>query len=247
MAVCPVADARRPSSRPGFTLIELLVVISIIAILSAILLPAVKLVRDAAYAVRCAGQQGQVCLAVAAYTESWEGMMPYGYSTTPTFSTWADRLVEVGDGFQKALNCPANRATPWSTGTQWNHSYLANLQYWNPSDSQRYGVFSEPGQPPIPLASLNSGTVLIADGGRWFRFVFISAAAVVDTAADPPRWHNGASSATFPGELVARHRRRIPAGFADGHVQSLTIGDLAATPNSAASPRIYPLLTRIAD
>ena len=66
------------SSSPvqGFTLIELLVVISIIAILAAILLPTVNLVRDQAKSMRCLSAQRQLGLAFETYAQDQDGMMP---------------------------------------------------------------------------------------------------------------------------------------------------------------------------
>lgn len=54
--------------RRGFTLIELLVVISIIAMLIALLLPALKQARTAANFVRCMSNQRQVMTAYISYT-----------------------------------------------------------------------------------------------------------------------------------------------------------------------------------
>jgi len=60
----------------GFTLIELLVVISIIAILAAMLLPTVGLVRDIARAANCASNLRQLGLAFHAYADSFDGRFP---------------------------------------------------------------------------------------------------------------------------------------------------------------------------
>ena len=75
------------TERIRFTLIELLVVIAIIAILAAMLMPALEQARRSAHAATCMSQLRQMGLGLILYANNWDGQFPArGAMNTP--SAW---------------------------------------------------------------------------------------------------------------------------------------------------------------
>jgi len=74
-------------SEKAFTLLELLVVIAIIALLLAILVPALRKVRDQARVVVCAANLRQAGVAVHAYAYDFDNTIPFGPESPPVTGT----------------------------------------------------------------------------------------------------------------------------------------------------------------
>jgi prepilin-type N-terminal cleavage/methylation domain-containing protein len=68
--------SRPRTSQPAFTLVELLTVVTIVAILTAILLPVLGAARKQADSVQCVSQLRQIGAGIAAYANDHDGSMP---------------------------------------------------------------------------------------------------------------------------------------------------------------------------
>ncbi len=93
--------------RRGFTLIELLVVIAIIAILAAMLLPAVSRAKEAGRRIACLNNLRQLSLSAQMYVNDNNGRYPLRSGT----DRWPDKLYDNYGRNPKMLLCPSEPAT----------------------------------------------------------------------------------------------------------------------------------------
>ena len=94
--------------RFSFTLIELLIVISIIAILAAMLLPALNTAREKARQIHCTSNMKQLGLAVTMYTDQYLDTYPsVSTYTVNSITVYAPSMLAHGTGLGgKVFICP---------------------------------------------------------------------------------------------------------------------------------------------
>jgi prepilin-type N-terminal cleavage/methylation domain-containing protein len=113
------------SHEKGFTLIELLVVIAIIAILAAMLLPALASAKEKAQRMQCVNNNKQFALATHMYTSDNKESLPYPNWNSPWYVGWL--YNPVGSTVPDITRAPyvTNPSGAYEGGELW--PYLKNM------------------------------------------------------------------------------------------------------------------------
>jgi prepilin-type N-terminal cleavage/methylation domain-containing protein/prepilin-type processing-associated H-X9-DG protein len=237
-----IARMRGPCSyrtaSSAFTLIELLVVVAIIAVLSAMLLPAIGTVRGMALNSKCTNNLRMLTVAMLAYGSENDSTLPYRDT-----SHWETRINEYLDetyqgqasAGNNAFRCPLAAMEVQNIDPNWGRFGLHFSINENLYATWNSGGWWDWGKRPVSLSRTRAGQVLLADGcfirngpGQP-RYIYQAQPDNWNTWAGTP-WPVGANLACFDDPVpadtsirpIVRHRGRVTQSFVDGHVAPVT-------------------------
>ncbi len=239
----------------AFTLIELLVVIGLIALLVALLLPALVSSRRAAQSVACASQMRQMGVAFAAYALENDGMLPYAARTDVS---WDDLLNPFLGGNLtsseiesnaaprpvKVLQCPADHAdlrAPMTLPVSHRLSYvitripnslLPPALIFDGIAGQLSTWGNDPPRISLRITEVRKSaeTLLLVESPHGHRIQGHGAYCWIDDPSRQflPEWHSGLP--TLHQARRTTHRQRWNYLFVDGHVAALRVEDTLRRP-----------------
>ncbi|MBN8526579.1 MAG: type II secretion system protein [Planctomycetes bacterium] len=242
--------------RRGFTLIELLVVISIIAVLSGILLPAVAMVREAARTAVCSSGMRQIGIALAVYQNDNDGLLPPHYLVDRTSGTNVNFSASVdagkptnywygaimGDLDEQAAKagrifaCPVS-CFPKPTTEAWGLSYAYNNDPWFWNRTTALSNQQQTGFQPARIPHWQ-GCVLLAE--RWGAQIdgitpLTGWGVVPPYDSTRPAMSTPLKAGGNPNALRVSHGRGSNYLFLDMHVERVGTWDRIAAGTTAAT------------
>lgn len=203
----------------GFTLVELLITIAIIAILCAILLPALAKARGKGKAIRCVSQLKQIGSASISYSVDHNDWVPQ--------ADWRwNGDVSFNNGF-------VPQTYPYVAGTMMPKTGDIHPLYRCPSDTENYIVGSSRDGKPITNYAWNSQCGLFSGGSDQFKWsmrkfskcrrpteavMAIDAKAYRTTATSNSSWFDFHNDEQPLLAMALRHNNADNHLAADGHV-----------------------------
>ena len=188
---------------PGFTLIELLVVIAIIAILIALLVPAVQKVREAAARLQCSNNLKQIGIAMHSYYGRTKTFPP-GYSDANPDPN-SDASFDIGPGWGWA----AYLLNDLEQGTVYSRIDFNQNVGVSPICQTFMPVFYCPSDQQLPTFTVYNTSAVVAQGN------YIAVNGVKETSFYP-----GNNNGSF-----LRNRKFTMANITDGLSNTLFIGE----------------------